>query len=146
MRIRILLFSSLTFKLPTKNYFFIKSSSAYYFLKVHLHHFQRQKVQKKSKRRNQGFSYYFCLMIRIHICDWWIQSGSRRPKNMWIRLIRIRNTASNYCLTTCLHYNLYKRHLLFFAPRGILILWLVPHNLCISYSFPCLLNLVSFFV
>jgi hypothetical protein len=31
---------------------------------------------------NQGFSYYFCLMIE--------GSGSRRPKNTWIRWIRIR--------------------------------------------------------
>jgi hypothetical protein len=34
--------------------------------------------------RNQAFSYYFCLMIE--------ESGSRRPKNVWIRLIRTRNT------------------------------------------------------
>ncbi len=41
-----------------------KSFSAYYFVKVHLHHFQRLKVKKKSQNsRNQGFSYYFCLMI-----------------------------------------------------------------------------------
>ncbi len=38
--------------------------SAYYFLKVHLHHFSKIKSQKESQnRRNQGFSYYFCLMI-----------------------------------------------------------------------------------
>ncbi len=35
--------------------------------------------------RNQGLSYYFCIMIE--------GSGSRRPKNTWIRWIRIRNTA-----------------------------------------------------
>jgi hypothetical protein len=43
--------------------------------------------EKKSKRvknsRNQGFSYYFCMMIE--------GSGSKRPKNMWIWWIRIRN-------------------------------------------------------
>jgi len=33
---------------------------------------------------NQGFYYYFCMMIE--------GSGSWRPKNMWIRWIRIRNT------------------------------------------------------
>ncbi len=48
--------------------------------------------------RNQGFSYFFCLVIEgsrsgsgagcIPLTD---GSGSRRPKNMWIR-IRIRNT------------------------------------------------------
>jgi len=56
--IRILLFSSLNFKTPTKNFF-----SAYYFLKVHFHNFSKIKGHKEvTKRRNQGFSYYFCLM------------------------------------------------------------------------------------
>jgi hypothetical protein len=37
--------------------------SAYYFLKVHLHHFSKIKSKKKSQNRgNQGFSYYFCMM------------------------------------------------------------------------------------
>jgi hypothetical protein len=37
-----------------------KSFSVYYFLKVHLHHFLRQKVVKKSPNRgNQRFYYYF---------------------------------------------------------------------------------------
>jgi hypothetical protein len=68
--------------------------SAYYFLKVHLHHFSKIKRQKESQnRRNQGFSYYFCMMIEGS------GSGSGRPKNMWIRWIRIRiqirNTAKN---------------------------------------------------
>ena len=39
--------------------------SAYYFLKVYLHHFSKIKSQKESQsRRNQGFSYYFCMMIK----------------------------------------------------------------------------------
>jgi len=46
MRIWIQLFSSLTFKTPTKNYLF-KSFSAYYFLKVHFHHFSMIKRQKE---------------------------------------------------------------------------------------------------
>ncbi len=59
IRIRILLFSSLTFKMP--NFF---SFSADYFLKVHLHHFSKTKSQKESQNsRNQGFSYYFCTII-----------------------------------------------------------------------------------
>ncbi len=81
--IRILLFSSLTFKMPKKK----KKNSAYYFLKVptplHLHNFSKIKSQKESQyNSNQGFSYYFCMMIE--------GSESKRPKNMWIRWIQIR--------------------------------------------------------
>ncbi len=67
--------------------------SAYYFLKVHLHHFSKIKSQKESQNsRNQGFSYYFCMMIEgsgsgsragsgsILLTS---RSGSGRPKNMW---------------------------------------------------------------
>jgi hypothetical protein len=80
--IRILPFSSLTFNMPAKKLIFNTIFSAYYFLKVHLHHFSKIKSQKESQNiRNQGFSYYFCMMIK--------GSGSWRPKNMWIR---IRNT------------------------------------------------------
>jgi hypothetical protein len=58
IRIRIMLFSSLTFKTPTKNY--CQIFSAFYFLKVHLHHFSKVKIHKEVKNgRNQGFSYYF---------------------------------------------------------------------------------------
>ncbi len=90
--IRILLFSSLTFKMPAKNLFFntIFNTifSAYYFLKLNLHHFTKIKSQKEFlNSKNRGFSYYFCMIIE--------GSGSRRPKNTWIRWIRIRirNTA-----------------------------------------------------
>jgi hypothetical protein len=39
-------------------------------LKVHLHHFSKIKSQKESQNsRNQGFSNYFCMMIRIHASD-----------------------------------------------------------------------------
>jgi hypothetical protein len=42
----------------------LKGFSAYFFSKVHLHHFSQIKSKKKSQNsRNQGFSYYFCLMI-----------------------------------------------------------------------------------
>jgi hypothetical protein len=62
--------------------------SAYYFLNVHLHHVSKIKSQKESqKKRNQGFSYYFCMMMGGS------GSGSERPKNIWIQ-IRIQNTAS----------------------------------------------------
>jgi hypothetical protein len=51
-----------------------KSFSAYYFLKVHIHHFLKIKVIKKlQKSRNQSFT-FFCLMIegsgfRIQVSD-----------------------------------------------------------------------------
>ncbi len=79
--------------------------SAYFFLKVHLHHFSKIKSRKESQnRRNQGFSYYFWMMREgsgfgsIPLTS---GSGSEagRPKNMWIRWIRIRirirNTGQN---------------------------------------------------
>ncbi len=73
--------------------------SAYYFLKVHLNHFSKIKTQKESQnRRNQGFSYYFCMMIEGSGSGSLTSgSGSGRPKNMWIRWIRIRirNTGFN---------------------------------------------------
>ncbi len=79
----------------SKKLIFNKKFSAYYFLKVHLHHFSTIKRQKESQnRRNQGFSYYFCMMIEgagsgsIPLTSG-SGSGSRSPKNMWIR---IRNT------------------------------------------------------
>ncbi len=58
----------------------------------HLHHFSNIKSHKESQNsRNQGFSYYFCLMIEgsgsVHLTN---GSGSRKPKNI---LIRIPNTA-----------------------------------------------------
>ncbi len=62
-----------------------------YFLKVHLHHFSKIKSQKESQNsRNQGFSYYFCIMIegsgsRSGSIPLTSESGSGRAKNMWIR-------------------------------------------------------------
>ncbi len=41
---------------------FLKKFSAYFFWKVHLHHFSKIKSKKKSQNsRNQCFSYYFLL-------------------------------------------------------------------------------------
>jgi hypothetical protein len=81
--------------MPTKNNFLF-----YFFclllLKVNLHLFSKIKSKKKSQNsRNQGFSYYFCMMVEgsrsgsipVTNGSW---SGSRRPNNMWIRWIRIR--------------------------------------------------------
>ncbi len=101
---RILLFSSLTFKMPAENYFFNAIFSAYDFLKLHLDHFSNIKIQKESQNsRNQGFSYYFCMIIEgsgsgsragsgsgsMPLTSG-SGSGSWRSKNMWIRWIRIR--------------------------------------------------------
>ncbi len=70
-------------------------------------------VKKKSQNsRNQGFPYYFCLMIeesgagsvaRSGSIPLTTGSGSRRPKNTWIRWIRIRirNTARKYSGSDC---------------------------------------------
>ncbi len=94
--IRILLFSSLTFKMPAKNLFFNTIFLLITFWKI--------KNKKESQnRRNQSYSYYFCMMIEgsgsgsragsgsgsIPLTS---GSGSRRPKNMWIQWIQIRNT------------------------------------------------------
>ncbi len=73
-------------------------------MKLHLHHFSKIRSKKKSQNsRNQGFSYYFCMMIegsgagsRAGSGSGSIPqtsgsgSGSGRPKNTWIRWIRIR--------------------------------------------------------
>jgi hypothetical protein len=106
-------FSSLTFKTPTKNYF-LKSFSAYYFLKVHLHHFSKVKSQNEvTKRWKSSFS-YFCLMIEgfgpgsIPLT---IGSGYRRPKNIRIRRIRIRNTELQIrYLFIRRHFSIYHAH------------------------------------
>ncbi len=93
--------------MPARNKFFNTIFSAYYFLK-HLHHFSKIKSQKKSHNSsNQGFSYYFAMIIEGSGSGSRAGSGSRsipltsgsgsgRPKNMWIR-IRIRNTGSGKC-------------------------------------------------
>jgi hypothetical protein len=82
-----------------KKLIFLFIFSAYYFLKLHLYNSSKIKSKKKSQNsRNQGFSYCFCMMIEgfgsgpIPLTN---ESGSGRPKNMWIRWIRIRNTAQN---------------------------------------------------
>jgi hypothetical protein len=109
--IRILQFSSLTFKMPAKNLFLNTIFSAYYFLKLHLQHFSKIKSPKESQNsRNQGFSYFFCMMIEgsgsgagsgsgsIHLTSGY-GTGSGRPENTWIRWIRIRIRIRNTGLT-----------------------------------------------
>ncbi len=57
--------------------------------------FKNKKSKRVTNSRNQGFFYYFCMMIEgsgsgsIPLTN---GSGSGRPKNKWIRWIRIRNT------------------------------------------------------
>ncbi len=73
-----------------KNYsIFFLSFSAYYFLKIHLHHFSKRKKSKNT--RKLGFSSYFCLRLMegsgsVPPTN---GSGSKRPKDI---RIRIQNT------------------------------------------------------
>jgi hypothetical protein len=92
IRIRILLFSSVGFRIPTKNNFFTQ------FCMFHLHlHFyislQRLQVTKKAQNcRNQGFSCVLCLLVEGSGFEKKLGAGSGRPKNLRILRIRIRNT------------------------------------------------------
>ena len=88
-RIWILLISLLTFRMPTKkfcclNFFFFFNFWRYIYII-----FKDKKSKKKSQsRRNQGFSSYFCLVTEGSGSKPLTNgsgSGSRRPKNMWIR-------------------------------------------------------------
>jgi hypothetical protein len=88
-----------------KTYFLTQLFLLITFCKVHLHNFLKIKSQKESQNcRNQGFTYYFCMMIEgsgagagsIPLTSG-SRSGSGRPKNRWIR-IRIRNTERNSIL------------------------------------------------
>jgi hypothetical protein len=62
------------------------------FLVIDLQDVNKKLIKKSQNRRNQGFSYYFCLMIGSGSTPLTSGSGSGRPKNMWSR---IRNTAKN---------------------------------------------------
>ncbi len=68
--IQILLYSSLTFKTPTKNEF-KKSFSAYYFMKLHLHHFSKIESQKEVRKQEESRFFLLYLLddgrIRIRI-------------------------------------------------------------------------------
>ncbi len=61
--IRILLFSSLTFKMPAKNLFFDTIFSAYYFLKLNSHHFSKIKSQKEYRNKKVGIKVDRRMMI-----------------------------------------------------------------------------------
>ena len=76
--------------MPTnlKNVFFILPV----LLKIILNHFSKIERQKSHNSRNQDFSYHFCLIVEgfgsVPLTD---VSGSRRPKNIRIRWIRIQD-------------------------------------------------------
>ncbi len=89
IRIRILLwimlFSSVTFMMPTKNNFFLQSFFCLLLFEgtVHLNLSSKTKniTKKKSQSsRNQGFSYYFCLMTEGSRSDCINNDGSGRSK------------------------------------------------------------------
>ncbi len=87
-------FSLLTVKTPTEDYFFL-GFSAYYFLKVHLHHFSKIKINKEVTKQGLGIRVFLTIFawllkdLDLYLSDEWFWSGSRRPKNI---RIRIRNT------------------------------------------------------
>ncbi len=93
MRIRILLFSSVTFKTSTK--FF-----AYYFLKVHLYHFSKLKSHKEVTKQWEG-SWSGSGSISLTNGSW-----SGRPKNTCILRIRIRIRIRNTACSTTLRFSL----------------------------------------
>ncbi len=85
---------------PTKK-LIKKKFSAYYFLKVHLHHFSKIKSPKKSQySRNQGFSYYFCLMREGSGGEsrylWLVDPDPYGSKICGSLLIQIRNTGADF--------------------------------------------------
>ncbi len=54
---------------------------SYYFLNLHFHHFSKMASHNEvTNSRNQGFSYYFCLMIEGSGSE----AGFGRPKNIRI--------------------------------------------------------------
>ncbi len=94
IRLRILLFSSVTFTMATKKLFL--SFFAFFFLKLHLHHFSRIKSHKDVQNsRSPVFLTIFFLMIEgsgsgsVPYTNG-AGSGSSRTKNI---RIRIRNNA-----------------------------------------------------
>jgi hypothetical protein len=73
--IRILLFSSLTLKMPTKNNFCLNIFSAYYFLKVHIHNFPKIKSQKESQ--------IVGIKVFLAIFAWWQKDPDPDPY-LWL--------------------------------------------------------------
>jgi hypothetical protein len=102
IRLRILPFTSVTFKMATKKCCFLSCFAYYGTFGSYIYNiFQRKKVIKKSQNsRNQG--YYFCLMDGSGFGPGTNRSRSEsgRPKSMrilWFQ-IRVRNTAYSAAL------------------------------------------------
>ncbi len=93
---RILLFSSVTFKTSTN--FFIFRFFAYYFLKVHLHHFSKIKSHEEVTKQLESMLFLLFLLdnrrIRIHISDYDGSGSGNPPKHMDPTDPDIRNTGS----------------------------------------------------
>ncbi len=85
---RILVFSSVTFKTSTKNYyFFLKCFLAYNFNYFFTSFFKDKSHTEVTKQKE---SMFFLLIL---LDDRRNRTGTGRPKNIWILRIRIRNTA-----------------------------------------------------
>ncbi len=99
-RLLILLFSSLTFKTPTKNYF-----TAYLFLKVYFHHFSKIKKQEVTKQLKSRFFLLFLLDDRrIQILYRYQGSqGCRRIRDhlMLIRIHHLKNGLRSILTYSC---------------------------------------------
>jgi hypothetical protein len=82
--------------------------SDFYFLQVHLHHFSKIKSRKSNKTAGiKVFLFFFLLddrsiQFRIHTSNG-SASRSRRPKNIRIWRIRIRNTSEYYTNSPARH-------------------------------------------
>ncbi len=98
---------------------------------------KKSKISHKTVGRYHGFSYYFCLMIAgpgsesgsIPLNN---GSGSRRPKNMWIR-IRIRNTAIHCTIKDTLSHHLDSKYSTASRKRDVVNLgWLIAGSSSLS--------------
>jgi hypothetical protein len=84
----------LSFRTATKNYIFY---TAFYFLKVHLHNFSEIKSQKEVTKQQES-RFFFLLLLDDTIREG-SGSGSRRPKNIWIRNTALDPARSDRCVS-----------------------------------------------
>jgi hypothetical protein len=75
---------------------------AYYFLKVYLNHSSKIKRHKEvTKKRNQFFSSYFCLMMEGSLSGYIPLNNGSGPKNLRNLQIWNRNNGLNILLQIC---------------------------------------------